>query len=215
MISHEEYIRRIAEHVIQRAPAADRDALRKARIVYGAGQVGLRGVTYYDRWESADGDHVDLVEICALGESDPVQVAGTVVHELAHVAAGHGAGHGKAWRQACARLGLRCAKAAGMVYRPAALRADIRELIASLIPSDGRPNGIDLLTGLPTNPWTGKAVKPKRCPMGIGTRGGQSRGKGSGSRMRKYVCDCGVIVRSARDDLAAHCDHCGSAFKQE
>lgn len=216
MLSHEGYIREIAAHVTRHAPDEDRARLERARIVYGAGQPGLRGVTYYDRWQTREGDHVDLVEICALGESNPVQVAGTVVHELAHVVAGFEAGHGKGWKKACERLGLRRAKGAGMEYLPANLRRDIRELIARLIPSDGRPNGIDLVTGLPVNPFSGKPQKPRRCPLGIGTRGGKSRGKGSGSRLRKYVCACDppVIIRASRDSLCAHCDHCGESFEK-
>jgi hypothetical protein len=218
MIDHETYIRKVAAHVIETADDQARAVLEKARIVYGAGQPGLRGVTYYDRWQMPCGAHVDLVEICALGESSPVQVAGTVIHELAHVLAGFDAGHGKGWKVACERLGLRCAKAAGMVYTPAALRADIRALLVDLVPSDGKPNGIDLVTGLPTHPFTGKPQKPRPCPLGIGTRGGKSRGKGSGSRLRKYVCGCTpkpVIVRCASDSLNATCGDCGSAFKQE
>lgn len=214
MLTHEKYIQRIVEHVIAHAPDADRERLQRARIVYGAGDVGLRGRTIYDRWQSADGEHIDLVEICALGESSPVQLAGTVVHELAHVVAGHGAGHGKAWKDACQRLGLRRAMAAGQNYLPANLRADVRESIARIIPADGRPNGIDLATGLPTDPFSGAPVGSRKCPLGIGTRGGQSRGKGSGSRLRKYECECGVKVRVSSDDFRATCDRCGTAFKR-
>jgi hypothetical protein len=37
---------------------------------------------------------------------DPVQVAGTVCHELAHIAAGVGAGHGRAFVAVCNHAGL-------------------------------------------------------------------------------------------------------------
>jgi hypothetical protein len=52
--------------------------------------------------------------------------------------------------------------------------------------------------------------------MGVGTKGGKSRGKGSGSRLRLWQCECErpVKVRVASDDFRAHCDECGAAFKQ-
>lgn len=45
-------------------------------------------------------------------------------------------------------------------------------------------------------------------------RGSPSRGVGSGSRMRRFVCDCTppVIVRTARDSFDAMCHHCTGEF---
>jgi hypothetical protein len=66
--------------------------------------------------------------------------------------------------------------------------------------------------GLPVTFGTGHNYLPKPCGAGIGTRGGKSRGIGSGSRLRKYVCDCGQIIRAACDDLDATHNECKSAF---
>lgn len=196
MCTHEEFVRTIAEYVKETAPdEKDRHRLDQCKLVYGAGQPGLRGVTYYDQWQTADNDHIALVEVCAMGESDPVQIAGTTIHELAHVIAGVSCGHDGAWKKTCERLGLRKAKAAGMRYVPAALRPDIRELVWKLgIPTDGKPNGKSGFSGGLMLP---KAPKP--CPMGIGTRGGNSRGKGSGSRLVKASCEsCNFVARISR-----------------
>ena len=210
MCTHQEYIQRVAEIALSRLPA-DLRAKVRAHLTYGHGQPGLRGVTYYGRWLPGDGSEpIPFVEICASGEENDIQLAGTTIHELAHVLAGPAAGHGKAWKDACELLGLRRPKAAGNVYRMAQFAPDVRFAIANLrSPTDGKPVGLHALLG--------RAVKPKACPLGIGTRGGKSRGVGSGSRLRKYVCECSpkpVIVRVASDDFRAHCDICGAAFKQ-
>jgi hypothetical protein len=57
-----------------------------------------------------------------------------------------------------------------------------------------------------------RRTKVGPCTAGTGTRGGTSRGPGSGSRMRKYVSGCGQIVRAATDDLHATCDCCQTPF---
>jgi hypothetical protein len=93
----------------------DAAKIRRIKLAYGFGQPGLRGVTIYSRWANGHGpqDADPFVEICAAGEESIVQLAGTTVHELAHVVAGWEAGHGNGWKETCERLGLRCVKAAG------------------------------------------------------------------------------------------------------
>lgn len=210
---HETYIRQVADLALARLPKKKRSKIQ-AKLCYGAGQPGLRGVTYYGVWQNGEPEPIPFVEICAFGEEDDVQLAGTTIHELAHVLAGSTAGHGKDWRKACERLGLRRAKAAGNVYRMAQFDLDLRFRIAALTsPTDGKPVGCHSQKGL--LPITG--IKPKPCPLGIGTRGGKSRGNGSGSRLRKWTCECQprpVAVRVASDDFRAHCDTCGCAFKR-
>lgn len=210
-MNHQEFIERVAHIALSRLPESER-AQCEARITYGAGQPGLRGVTYYGAWQNGGEKPVPFVEVCAFGEESPVQLIGTTIHELGHVLAGPGAGHGKDWKAACERLGLRKVRAAGTSYCLAMLAPDIREQIARLpSPEDGEPIGAH-------RPGIGPVVvKPKPCPMGTGTRGGKSRGKGSGSRMRKFVCQCDppIIVRAARDELPVTCDCCGSRFERE
>src|SRR5690606_14129724 len=107
------------------------------------GQPGLRGVTYFGRWDAGDGsDPIPFVEICASGEENDIQLAGTTIHELAHVLAGFEAGHGKEWRKACELLGLRRAKAAGNIYNLVQFAPDVRMQVATLkSPTDGKPVG--------------------------------------------------------------------------
>jgi hypothetical protein len=207
--THESFIHSVAHLAAARVPEA-RDKLDSIKLVYGAGQAGLRGVTYYRRWQNGGEEAAPFVEVCALGQENWIQLAGTTIHELAHVLAGHEAGHGKAWREACEALGLRRARAAGHVYRLAGFTPDIRMALATMPkPDEGEPVG--LLSGLGIN-----VARLKPCGAGIGTRGGKSRGTGSGSRLRRFVCDCEppVIVRVARDVFEAHCDCCNGAFHQ-
>lgn len=203
MQTHETYIKAIADFAIARLLPEVAEPVRQAKVVYGRGHPGLRGVTCFSEWHQEGA--VPLVEICAAGESDVIQLAGTTIHELGHVLGGIGAGHSKAWHAACAQLGLRHCHAAGHQYRLADFSTDVRHFIASLQkPTDGRPNG-----------WVGGlAPAPRPCSAGIGTRGGKSRGVGSGSRLRKFICECvpPVIVRAARAELHAHCDDCGCGF---
>lgn len=149
--------------------------------------------------------------MAATGEESPVQLAGTTIHETAHVLAGPGAGHGASWRVACRTLGLAHAEAAGQAYAPEHFAADVWPAIAAVpIPTDGVPafasRGVRPAVGFPVAPT------PRPCPLGIGTRGGRSRGTGSGSRLRLWMCECRVKVRVASDDFRATCTRCASAF---
>lgn len=187
----------------------DRAKARQSKLTYGAGAPGLRGVTYFNRWLDDKNEQAHFVEICANGEENPVQLAGTTLHELGHVMAGFEAGHKKEWHCACDKLGLRAIKAAGTSYQLAMFHPAIRASVAALIErlNDGKPNG--------SNSAGMKVAKPKPCSAGIGTRGGTSRGVGSGSRLRKWVCACQpkpVIARVSSDDFQATCNRCESVF---
>lgn len=226
MQTRETYIQSVRAAVLAAAPDltdAERDALAALKMVYGSGAgTGARGVTYFGVWQQAPAKplapHVHgpechhtgaLIEICAFAEESVTQLCGTVVHELAHALAGHQAAHGKDWKAACIRLGLRTAKAAGTKYRPAMFAPRLRDaLVAIPLPTDGKaliPWGAAPPAAMPTT---------RPCSHGRGSRGGRSRGPGSGSRLRKWVCDCGVIARVASDDFQATCGKCGSAFKR-
>jgi hypothetical protein len=156
---------------------------------------------------------VEVVEIAAAGEESLVQVAGTTLHELGHVLAGWGAGHGADWKRACECLGLRRALAAGQCYLMASMAPEIRAEVARLVEGlvDGHPAFIAALSPVRVAP------APKPCPAGVGVKGGTSRGRGSGSRLRLWVCGCDkpVRIRVASDDFRATCDVCGESFRQE
>lgn len=213
-MQHEDFIQRVRGLVLQREIGLDRrDKLMTCKVTYGVGERGLRGLTYYKAWGKKDCQPVELVGVCATGEESIVQLAGTTIHELAHVAAGSGAGHGISWRDSCELLGLRTCQAAGQQYLPDNFDPPLWDAIVKLgEPQDGNP----LLSNVDGLPFIGVPTgKFKPCPLGIGTRGGQSRGKGSGSRMRLYHCQCNppVKVRVASDEFAAKCDHCSAPFK--
>lgn len=211
MITHEEYISKV--HALCRAKVAGEDLVKlsEVKLTFGAGQAGLRGVTYYNRWKGASSANAaPFVEICAFGKEHAIQLAGTTIHELGHVCAPIGAGHGKEWHLACGRLGLRHCHAAGHEYRWADFSPDMRMALADLPKVDeGEPiNQIEGLAGLP---------RLKACPAGIGTRGGKSRGTGSGSRLRLFECSCcpPVKVRIARDCFNATCNDCETGFERK
>jgi hypothetical protein len=209
---------------------ADRDLLTSIKLTYGAGPDGVRGVTYYKLWtknapkprkgaEPKPTQVIPFVAICATGQSDHIQVIGTTLHELGHVIAGFEAAHGKAWIEACARLGLIGIKAAGTEYGPENFTTDHgfrKALLALPKPKDGAPvnafggglGGLVLPPGLSLPPMR---IKP--CTAGYGAKGGKSRGKGSGSRLLKYSCGCTIVRASAGADFKATCGKCGETFK--
>jgi hypothetical protein len=206
-VTHEQFIHAVREIAVKRLSAEERAAVLDAKLVYGAGSKQTRGVTYFGCWKNGH-DHA-FAEICAFGEDSPVQVAGTTLHELGHVLAGLGHGHGKGWKEACERLGLSFVRAAGTNYSLACFAPDIRMAIAALPePTDGRPQPFGGMgpNGMPLQ------LKLRGCSAGIGVKGGKSRGAGSGARRRNYGCGCGVIARVARDEFNAKCGDCGTGF---
>ena len=211
--THEAFVHGVYKLAMSRAwlTEEERAKLGAIKLVYGAGQSGLRGVTYYQRWkQGGEQEARPFVEVCAFGQESWVQVAGTCLHELGHVLAGWDAGHGQGWRTACSRLGLRSVKAAGTRYSLAGFDPELRLAIAALPrPDEGEP--VQSLGGLIP---TGILPTLKPCPAGYGTRGGRSRGKGSGSRLRLWLCECEppVRVRAAGDRLHARCLDCEAQF---
>jgi hypothetical protein len=221
-LSHEQFVQAVrtmaVEGALKRGSLTHDEAMRlmHTKLVYGVGQRGVRGTCHYGVWRNGIGN-VDVVEVAAASQENWIQLSGTTVHELGHVLAGHGAGHSDAWKEACVRLGFtKKPAAAGQQYHLALLRADLREgaLALAKTVADGMPqfggerdNWMSILTALLGRP----------CSAGIGTRGGKSRGTGSGSRMRLYECACAkpVKVRVASDTFDATCNVCGSKFERQ
>lgn len=216
MFTHEQFVHAVAQHAIARLASDEQAKLKAIKLVYGVGENGLRGVTYFQGWKGGKGEAMPFVEVCAKGQESVCQLAGTTIHELGHALAGWSAGHGPGWKEACAKLGLRNIKAAGTRYGYANFVPDMRDLIARLPqPTDGKP-GFWAGSGGGGKGGTGTAMRiaPKPCTAGIGTKGGKSRGKGSGSRLRLFECECVPVikVRLARDEFDATCNCCRSIF---
>jgi hypothetical protein len=208
--THEAYVAGVRDLILAQSELTDeeRERLSHTKLLYGAGQGGVRGVCYYDAWENGVGK-VAVVEIGAASQESWVQLAGTTLHELAHVLAGNNAGHSVAWKEAAKRLGFtKRPEAAGQHYSLAIFRPALREQTAILAATiaDGSPAFRSTFSTM------GLTFKVRPCSGGFGTRGGTSRGKGSGSRSRLYICGHGQKLRAATDTLNATCNDCGSAF---
>jgi hypothetical protein len=207
-MTHEAFILAVRDRALARLPeGADRTRLAHTKLVYGtgAGRAGVRGTTFHGTWQNGHPDALATLEICSFAEEGPCQLAGTTLHEMGHALAGPMEGHGKAWRAACARLGLTVTSAAGQTYTWDAFAPDIRKTLERLPePTDGKPVALVARRG--------GAQGPRPCTMGQGSRGGTSRGPGSGSRYRLWVCGCGVKVRVASEDFQAICGRCAGAF---
>src|SRR5437868_10589189 len=125
-LTHEHFVHDVRTAAVAWATArstiteAEAGRILAAKLVYGAGDGRYRGVCHYRAWANGGGP-VEIVEIAAAGEESLVQVAGTTLHELGHVLAGWGTGHGAEWKRACERLGLRRALAAGPCYLMASI----------------------------------------------------------------------------------------------
>ena len=86
MVTHEQYISQIAALAASRLNASERDMIAAIKLVYGAGSGGLRGVTYYNRWNGNGGDHTaPFVEICAFGQSSALQIHNAIVSAIAEL----------------------------------------------------------------------------------------------------------------------------------
>ena len=239
MVTREQYIQSVREAALAVAvlESGEREMLAGLKMVYGTGYgTGARGVTYYSAWQKAatpcgagcthgaEGHGAQageaLIEICAFAEESLVQLAGTTIHEMGHALAGAGKGHSKDWLTACKRLGLRGIKAAGTTYQSAMFVPRLREILAGLaVPTDGKVIGWNAGAGGAAGAGAGLAAilgltRTRPCAAGVGSRGGKSRGAGSGSRLRKWVCGCGIIARVASDDFQATCGRCGTAFNR-
>ena len=197
-MTHEDFIRSIAGIVQKYAPQHAR-AIAGIKLTYGGGPRGARGICYYGKWQNGEPKAAPFVEISAFGEESWIQLAGTTIHELGHVVAGPLAGHSNNWKAICAELGLIDIKAAGTDYSIDNFVWQIWEAMDVLNkPDDGVP--VNAISGM--NGFGNMQIRRVGgCSQGIGTRGGTSRGVGSGSRMKKVACGhegCGYNLRMTR-----------------
>lgn len=225
-LTHEQFCHAVRALAVGRIQGDEVTAslLLEAKLTYGIGSGSYRGVCHYGAWHSA-GQSTAMIEIAATGEESSIQLAGTTIHETAHVLAGPGAGHGPTWKDACYRLGLaqdfaagKLALAAGQEYSGASFSPDILPGIVALgEPTDGLPTfGRGMGAWAPVVGGHGKAWNPGACPAGHGVRGGKSMGPGSG-RLRLWECPGDethkpIKVRVASDEFRATCDRCGKPF---
>ena len=175
-------------------------ALSEVRVVFGA---GAHRRSLHRVWGGEEADEpLPLVEIAAIGGLSPVETCHVLLHELAHVLA-PGAGHGKAWRYAARQVGLREPRAwpdTSELSDWSAIAPDIRAKLQAI------PEPTERAPADYSYDWHRQG-----CGVGYGTRGGTSRGEGSGSRYLKVVCQhpgCGYQVRVTRKWLALGTPQC-------
>jgi len=207
--------------------AADRKAIASARVTYGWGERGTRGIAVKGYWQGAKGDRGHLVGINCGWQRSVLELVETLAHELGHVIDNLENGHGAGWRRCCERLGFPGARAVdtqgdGALSWEWFTPAMAKRLKAVPLPNDGSPldpskRPLDPATGKPTPVWStdGPSAipdKPRPCGAGWGRSGGKSRGKGAGSRYLKWTCGGGCIVRHAGTELDATCNKHGGPF---
>ena len=202
VVTHEDYLAAIAAAVCQQFPATAH-ALNQVHLVFGSGP-RRRGLSSLHRvWGGGEAvDPLPLVEIAAIGGLSPPETCHVVLHELAHILA-PGMGHGKVWRHAARQVGLvrpRATPDPGELADWNAISSALRVALQA-IPVPTEPVPVEYLYDWQRRP----------CGAGYGSRGGSSRGEGSGSRYLKATCQypgCGYQVRVTRKWLALGAPWC-------
>lgn len=232
-LTHEQYVASIVAVLLKQPDVTpeDRKAIELAKITYGGGEMGVRGITWYDKWKHGPAKPKSkakpilgaFVGINATWQKSVVELAETVAHEIGHVTAGMGVGHGPVWTEACKRLGFIHARAkddgtplSWDWFTPACAKA----IKALPLPTEGSPLA-------PTEGGLGAWGRPiavpaaRPCGAGWGTRGGASRGEGSKSRLLLWECACDTRpdgtsgktkLRHAGRDLDVTCNRCKRKF---
>lgn len=203
VVTHEDYLAAVAAAVCEQFPATA-DALSDVRLVFGSGT--RRRALDHPRhrvWFGGEAiNPLPLVEIAAIGGLSPPETCHVMLHELAHILV-PGAGHGRAWRYAARQVGLvrpRAAPDAGDLADWNAITPALRSTLQA-IPQPTEPPPAEFFEDWHRRP----------CGAGYGSRGGTSRGQGSGSRYLKVVCPlpgCGYQVRVTSKWLALGTPQC-------
>lgn len=143
LMTHEQYLMAVRDAALLRVDPALRTRLSTIKLVYSVGYKSqTRGQTHHDCWRNPDGELVPLVEVCADGESSPLQLMCTLLHELAHVLVGQTLdSHGDVWTVACRQLGLLNDDGTGRGFTQANLDALMLEVFRNLpCITDGTPH---------------------------------------------------------------------------
>ena len=196
IVTHEDYLAAVTAVVCEQFPTTA-DALNQVHLVFGSGPRRRGLPTLHRAWGGGEAvDPLPLVEIAAIGGLSAPETCHVVLHELAHILT-PGMGHGKAWRHAARQVGLvrpRATPDAGELADWTAISPALRPaLMAIPVPTEPAP----------AEYWYDWQRRP--CGAGYGSRGGSSRGEGSGSRYLKATCQhpgCGYQVRMTRKWLA-------------
>jgi hypothetical protein len=239
--THEAYVRDVYQTALvwafetRQITAAERDKLANVKLTYGGSPDGARGVTYYSRWVAPCGcpaaahkaackaskvaaPAVPLLAISGVFQRSLVQVCGTTLHEMGHVLAGHEAAHMPAWREACAKVGLTATQSGGQQYEPGHFAPALWARLDALAkPDDGAPTPLPAVgTIVPGIGTITRKMVLGICTAGMGSKGGTSRGAGSGSRLVLWVCDCDAPAKvraSQGSGLDATCNKCGAKLR--
>ena len=195
VISHEDYLAAVTAAVCEQFPTTAA-ALSQVHLVFGTGPRRRALDPLHRVWGGWEADApLPLVEIAAIGGLAPAETCHVVLHELAHILT-PGVGHGKVWRFAARQVGLlkpRARPSPGELAAWSSIVAPLRRKLQAIpVPTERVPaEYFD---------W-----HRRPCGVGYGTRGGTSRGEGSGSRYLKVICPhpgCGYQVRVTRKWLA-------------
>jgi hypothetical protein len=148
------------------------------------------------KWETKDGKPLPEINLCAeeLARSAD-EIAETVIHETAHFKnfiegkpdCNANQYHNKAFKEMAEALGLEVEKSGSRGYAYTKLGLEAAALVAAL------------------------KIDPEIFSL---FRRSQPPKEKAPTRMKKWTCGCGIIVRCAKD-LYAECTECGEMFQMQ